>query len=177
MSFPNGVRLSDSIASKIIEGGFPADLDGLRFSAALNIWEFVPFGGGGGANTIMFGGGRFDNVSETSNQFLPIDTASDVGNTTEAFMQARLYDGASLTDIMVQVSFNAKATDSSFAFRDDGVDVVGSVVTITGGTTGLFENTGFSTAIADDSLINYRITGTAAGSWRTRVFMSRLTIP
>jgi len=48
MSFPNGVRLSDSIASKIIEGGFPSDLDGLRFSAALNIWEFVPFGGGGG---------------------------------------------------------------------------------------------------------------------------------
>lgn len=48
MSFPNGVRLSDSIASKLIEGGFPSDLDGLRFSAALNIWEFVPFGGGGG---------------------------------------------------------------------------------------------------------------------------------
>jgi len=47
MSFPNGVRLSDSIASKIIEGGFPSDLDGLRFNAALNIWEFVPFGGGG----------------------------------------------------------------------------------------------------------------------------------
>jgi len=48
MSFPNGVRLSDSIASKIVEGGFPANLDGLRFNSALNIWEFVPFGGGGG---------------------------------------------------------------------------------------------------------------------------------
>lgn len=48
MSFPNGVRLSDSIASKIIEGGLPSDLDGLRFNAALNIWEFVPFGGGAG---------------------------------------------------------------------------------------------------------------------------------
>jgi len=51
MSFPNGVRLSDSIASKIIQGGFPADLDGLRFNAALNIWEFVPFGGGAGGLT------------------------------------------------------------------------------------------------------------------------------
>jgi len=49
LSFQDGKRNSDSIASKLIAAGFPADLDGLRFSAALNIWEFVPFGGGGGA--------------------------------------------------------------------------------------------------------------------------------
>jgi len=43
----DGKRNSDSIASKLIAAGFPANLDGLRFSSALNLWEFAPFGGGG----------------------------------------------------------------------------------------------------------------------------------
>jgi len=51
----DGKRNSDSIASKLLSGGVPSDLDGLRFNAALNIWEFVPFGGGGGGFWVEIG--------------------------------------------------------------------------------------------------------------------------
>jgi len=51
LSQQDGKRNSDSIASKLIQGGAPVDLDGLRFSTALNVWEFAPFGGGGATVT------------------------------------------------------------------------------------------------------------------------------
>jgi len=40
-------RNSESIAGKLIAAGFPADLDSLQFSAALNQWQFAPGGGAG----------------------------------------------------------------------------------------------------------------------------------
>lgn len=42
----DGKRNSDSIASKLIQGGFPSDLDFLQFNAALNQWIFTASGGG-----------------------------------------------------------------------------------------------------------------------------------
>jgi len=47
MSFPNAPRLSDSIASKLVEGGEPSNLDNLQFNSVTNLWEFVAGGGGG----------------------------------------------------------------------------------------------------------------------------------
>jgi len=37
-------RNSESIASKLIAAGFPADLDGLRFNVVSNVWEFTRVG-------------------------------------------------------------------------------------------------------------------------------------
>jgi len=177
LSLPDGPRLSDSIASKIIQGGFPSNLDGLRFNSALNIWEFVPFGGGGGANTLNYSGSEWLNNASSANRFVPCNSHFDSVAAVEGQAQTRMYQGVTLTDFGVQILGNGKATDYTMTWRDDGVNVVGSTITITAGVNGYFEVTGFSTAIADNSLCNLMGTGGTSGGIRMIATSSRLTVP
>jgi len=111
MSFPNGVRLSDSIASKIIEGGFPSDLDGLRFSAALNIWEFVPFGGGGG-QTFLAVTKPTDQIVNNSTVFVN-DTALQAlltANLNYGFFLLSIRDSSAVADFKWSMIAPAGAT-------------------------------------------------------------------
>jgi len=174
LSFPDAPRLSDSIASKLVEGGVPANLQILQFNSVTNLWEFVA-AGGGGASVVNWGGGHHQDNSSQVAVFLPVNTGRNNITTLESFTDVRIYDAMTVTDIAVNINVNSKATDSDFALRDDGVDVVGAVITITGGTTGFFENIGFSTAIADNSVVSYRETGTASGNLRVLTAMTRLT--
>lgn len=76
MSQQDGKRNSESIASKLIAAGFPADLDGLRYNAALNIWEFAPFGGGGGATVTRQRAELSADFVTSSGSFVDIDNGA-----------------------------------------------------------------------------------------------------
>lgn len=121
MSFPDGVRLSDSIASKIIEGGVPSDLDGLRFNAALNIWEFVPFGGGGtGLWTVL--GDYEAAIAEASHvfSFAAVDFDDDS-------LLMLVFDGSLTASASILMRINADATANYFI---DGYRISSSVQTL-----------------------------------------------
>jgi len=136
MSFPNGVRLSDSIASKLIEGGFPVNLDGLRFNAALNIWEFVPFGGGGGTTHVWsLSLGRDDPANALEwNSLVGGQNVFAVNELNVIQVLGRI---ATFSRIGIDVQANSQIVDGALQFRVNQISVNQSAV-ITAGLTGFF---------------------------------------
>lgn len=171
----DGKRNSDSIASKLIGGGVPSNLDGLRFNAALNIWEFAPFGGAGAAIWYAGGGQSNPSTSIVAN-FIPTFSSMTAEFTTENKCIVEIFNAITVTSFGTNCETNTKATDSSLRLRDDAVDVPNTIVTITGSTTGWFEVTGISEVIAAGSQVATQKLGTAAGSLRFQTTLARLNL-
>jgi len=159
MSFPNGVRLSDSIASKLIEGGFPVDLDGLRFSAALNIWEFVPFGGGGGAGASFLGTKLVDTTLNLQG-FGIFNLEIFLSGANEANNSVICNFALTITRIFARCRLNSKNGATIFQWRDDAATVAS--VTIGAALTGDFDSGVLSVAVATGSRCNFGIDTTAS---------------
>jgi len=85
LSFPDKLRLSDSIASKLIIGGAPTTEQFLRFNAALNLWEFVP-------NPI--GLDISVNVGKSVNQSILHNTLTVITWDTERYDTDNMHDNA-----------------------------------------------------------------------------------
>jgi len=163
MSFPNGVRLSDSIASKLIEGGFPVDLDGLRFNAALNIWEFVPFGGGGGAAIINMG---LVGNTAIATGFNSIFRGSIGIDGTETRVQSHMVRTVTMDDFHIQVVINNNTVDGAqVQNRINTID--GNIVIIFDQATGEFDDLVNTDVLAagDEQSFQYEV-GDASSTYR-----------
>lgn len=104
--------------------------------------------------------------------YVPEATSSDVyyhptgliaGNATEINTQSPLIEAKAFTLLSINVTANANATNCHLFLRDDGSS--GSLdVTITGSTTGVFQDVTNSQAVVVDSLINYFFDYTGSGN-------------
>jgi len=80
-----------------------------------------------------------------------------------------------MTDYIVNFSANTHGVDFETVFRDDGVDVAVSEITIGAGLTGQFINNGFSALMASGSLVCNHVDTNDAGAITLRAFLSRFT--
>lgn len=90
------------------------------------------------------------------------------GTTTESRTQARAMEGCTLSNFQVYVDANARTTSCTIGTRKNGANG-GQSVTVTAGSTGLFEDTTGSDTLAAGDLFNFRITsgaGTETLTWR-----------
>ncbi len=130
-------------------------------------------GNGTGAVTVL--NGTFFGVwsgchSGTSNtaRFYPIN-GGNTSVTTEADVGLTFPYAVTLKRIRYLVNGNTKDASTSMAFRDDGVDV--QVHTVTAASNTDFDSGAISTAVAANSVINWRLDASASSTGTIVVYM------
>jgi len=157
----DGKRNTDSIASKLIAAGFPADLDGLRFNAALNIWEFAAFGGTGTPHMLIIC--HLDDDPNSDTEFASTQ-GSQFLNPNELQRQTVVTRATTFSLLYIEVNANARVGNTDFTFRVNGISV-NQDINIAAGLTGFFQDVVNTDAVVAEDLISKRQFGVAGSNF------------
>jgi hypothetical protein len=128
-------------------------------------------GGGSGTCTVNVGYAIFEtsdpakttmrwatdnsNLTTATSRYVPVSAQGQWANTTEANAQSEARITGTAYRVYVRLSSNTRNGDSTFAFRLNGADSA-LTVSVPASTSGTFENTTDTVAIAIGDLINWR---------------------
>jgi len=130
--------------------------DVLTLAGGLPSWVTPSAGGGKVIWSISC-----QNYTQTVSRFQPFNS-TNVNVDTESYVDNTVNTALTCTRSNCNVFANSKASNQTYAFRDDGADV--GALTITASTTGEFDSGAISVSIASGSKLNYSFQFTVSGS-------------
>jgi len=107
--------------------------------------------------------GVMDDSSLVNNSTEYLGVFSDDPTSGEAGTHGFLAFDFTLVRYTLRVNSNSKNQNTTFSFRDDLADVVGTPVTVAGGVTGSFDSGALSVVILANSLFNFQMIVGAGG--------------
>ena len=109
--------------------------------------------GGGGAGTATVIGGASQTSTGANGSFFYHPSGGDTAVGTETDISVEFNFAWNFTRMTLRIRSNTKSLDVPFTMRDDVANIVGSLITVDAGLTGIFDTGAQSTAVATASII------------------------